>query len=97
MRNAAERKLFAPSPGKGGCHGINSAVHPKPLRFDDEATRLMGEAFDPACKDLPHTGHRVREIIARRIIKAALKGERDPVRLRKAGLAGLGRTRYERP
>ena len=32
----------------------------------------------------------VREIIAKRIIKAAKKGERDPVRLRAAGLAALG-------
>jgi hypothetical protein len=60
--------------------------------FDDEATRLMGEAFDAACKDLHDTGQPalVREIIANRIIKAAKKGERDPARLRKAGLAALG-------
>ena len=60
--------------------------------FDDEATRLMGEAFDAACKDLHDTGQPalVREIIAKRIIKAAKKGERDPARLRKAGLAALG-------
>ena len=60
--------------------------------FDDEATRLMGEAFDAVCKDLRDTGQPalVQEIIARRIIKAATKGERDPVRLRKAGLAALG-------
>jgi hypothetical protein len=32
----------------------------------------------------------VREIIAKRIIEAAKKGERDPVRLRNAGLAALG-------
>ena len=32
----------------------------------------------------------VREIIAKRIIEAAEKGERDPVRLRDAGLAALG-------
>jgi hypothetical protein len=32
----------------------------------------------------------VREIIAKRIIVAAKKGERDPVRLRNAGLAALG-------
>ena len=60
--------------------------------FDDEETRLMGEAFDAACKDLHDTGQPalVREIIAKRIIKAATKGERDPVRLRNAGLAALG-------
>jgi hypothetical protein len=60
--------------------------------FDDEATRLMGEAFDAACKGLRDTGQPalVREIIARRIIRAATKGERDPARLRAAGLAALG-------
>jgi hypothetical protein len=60
--------------------------------FDDEATRLMGKAFDAACKDLHDTGQLalVREGIAKRIIKAATKGERDPARLRAAGLAALG-------
>ena len=32
----------------------------------------------------------VHEVIAKRIIKAAMKGERDPARLRAAGLAALG-------
>ena len=60
--------------------------------FDDEATRLIGEAFDAVCKDLDDTGQPalVREIIAKRIIRAAAKGERDPARLRAAGLAALG-------
>jgi hypothetical protein len=59
--------------------------------FDDEATRLMGEAFDAACKGLRDTGQPsvVQEVIAKRIIKAAMKGERDPVRLCAAGLAAL--------
>jgi hypothetical protein len=64
--------------------------------FDDEATRLIGEAFDAACgDDLHDTGQHalVREIIAKRIVEAAKKGERDPVRLRAAGLAAL---RYDR-
>jgi hypothetical protein len=60
--------------------------------FDDEATRLIGEAFDAACKGLRDTGQPalVREIIAKRIIEAAKKGECDPARLRAAGLAALG-------
>jgi hypothetical protein len=60
--------------------------------FDDETARLMGEAFDAVCKDLDDTGQPalVREIIAKRIIEAARTGERDPVRLRNAGLAALG-------
>jgi hypothetical protein len=62
------------------------------FHFDDEATRLMDEAFDAVCKDLDDTGQPalVREIIANRIIEAAKKGERDPIRLREAGLAALG-------
>ena len=44
--------------------------------FDDETTRLMGEAFDAACKGLRDTGQPsvVQEVIAKRIIKAAMKG-----------------------
>jgi hypothetical protein len=39
--------------------------------FDDEATRIMGEALDAACVGLPDTGQPavVREIIAKRIIE----------------------------
>jgi hypothetical protein len=60
--------------------------------FDDEATRIMGEAFDAACGGLQDTGQPalVREIIAKRITEAAKKSERDPARLRAAGLAALG-------
>jgi hypothetical protein len=52
----------------------------------------MGEAFDTACKDLHDTGQPpiVYEVIAVRIISAAKNGERDPVRLRNAGLSALG-------
>jgi hypothetical protein len=59
--------------------------------FDDGMTHIMGEAFDAACKELHDAGQPaiVHEIIAKRIIDAAKKGERDPVRLRDIGLAGL--------
>jgi hypothetical protein len=62
------------------------------IAFDDLTTRVMGEAFDAACKDLHDKGQPtiVYEVIARRIIDAAEKGERDPVQLRNVGLAGLG-------
>ena len=61
-------------------------------RPGDEASRITGEPFDAACKALQDTRQHTlaREIIAKRIIEAAKKGERDPVRLRKAGLAALG-------
>lgn len=60
--------------------------------FDDQATELMGKAFDAACQDLHDKGQPaiVYEVIAKRIIDAARNGERDPVQLRKIGLAGLG-------
>jgi hypothetical protein len=60
--------------------------------FDDGMTRIIGEAFDEACKELHDTGQPaiVYEVIAKRIIEAAKIGERDPVRLRNAGLAALG-------
>ena len=60
--------------------------------FDDNATKIMGEAFDSACKELHDKGQPeiVYEVIAKRIIDVARKGERDPVRLRKAGLTALG-------
>jgi hypothetical protein len=60
--------------------------------FDDHATGIMGEAFDAACRELHDKGQPtiVYEVIARRIIDAARNGERDPVRLRNLGLAGLG-------
>jgi hypothetical protein len=58
--------------------------------FDDDATRIMGEAFDRR-KTLHDKGQPqiVYEVIAKRIIDAAKNGERDPVRLRNVGLAGL--------
>ena len=58
--------------------------------FDPEATRVLGQAFDMACALLGHTSQptAVREAIAKRILEAAKAGERDPSRLREAGLTG---------
>jgi hypothetical protein len=62
------------------------------IDFDDAATHVMGEAFEAACAKLNvgHLSKTVAEIIARRIIEAAQKGERDPERLRDAALIALG-------
>jgi hypothetical protein len=59
--------------------------------FDDEATRLMGEAMDAACEGLRDTGQPalVREIIAKRIIEAAKKG-----RARSGSLARCWTSRF---
>ena len=56
--------------------------------FDPVATRTLGQAFDMACALLGHTPQPtgVREAIAKSTIEAAKAGERDPVRLREAGL-----------
>jgi len=73
-------------------HGIDPAFYSSTGDFDDETTRRMGEAFDAARAAL-HDQARpeiVYGIIAKRIIEAAKKGERDPIRLRDAGLAALG-------
>ena len=55
--------------------------------FDDDATQAMGEAFDSALALLGEKFHPtvIHEVIARRIITAARKGERDPGRLRDTG------------
>jgi hypothetical protein len=60
--------------------------------FDDDMTRLLGLAFDAACTELHDTGQPsvVLEILAKRIIEAAQKGEREQVRLRDAALDSLG-------
>ena len=51
--------------------------------FDDDTTLAMGAAFDRACSSLGRSARHdsARELIAKRIIEAATKGERDPVRL----------------
>ena len=49
----------------------------------------MGEAFDLACKLDKGQAVVVRDIIARRIVEVAKKGERDPVRLCEAALHTL--------
>ena len=61
--------------------------------FDDRATKVMGEAFDAACKDLHDTGQPdiVYEVVATRIIEAAKSGERDPDKLRDWTLTAFGR------
>jgi hypothetical protein len=59
--------------------------------FDPEATRILGSAFDKACALLGRTPQptAVREAIAKNIVEAAKQGERDPDRLRDAGLAAV--------
>jgi hypothetical protein len=60
--------------------------------FDYDATRAMTEAFDRACHSLHDLGQPdlVREIVARRIIEVARRGERDPDELCARALQALG-------
>ena len=66
--------------------------------FDDATLRVMGEAFDAACKELHDDGQPlvVQEVIALRIIAAAHKGEHNVTRLRDIALAALQHTRVRR-
>jgi hypothetical protein len=68
-----------------------AAVQLQGAVFDPAATHVMGEAFDCACRSLRGIGQvgSVREIIAKRIIKVAREGERDPDRLCNYALHGL--------
>jgi hypothetical protein len=56
--------------------------------FDPDATQLLGRAFDMACALVGHTPQPAvtRELVAKAIFEAAQRGERDPHRLRDAGL-----------
>lgn len=58
--------------------------------FEPEATAAMGQAFDAACNGLHDAGKdELYELIAKRIVAAASRGELDPVRLRAAGLGWI--------
>ena len=60
--------------------------------FDAEATRSLGNAYDIACRSLHPKGRPpvVQETLARKIIEAAQRGERDPERLATIALGSLG-------
>ena len=60
--------------------------------FDAEATEALGKAYDIACRALHPKGQPpvVQEILAKKIIEVAQRGERDPDRLAAIVLANLG-------
>jgi len=66
--------------------------------FDDATLRIMGLAFDAACKELHDDGQPplVQEVMAQRIIAAAHRGERSEARLRDIALIALQHTRPHR-
>lgn len=59
--------------------------------FDPEFITLLGKAYDMAIAALHNVGQPdvVREVIAKRIIKEARKGERDPAKLCAAALTAF--------
>ena len=61
-------------------------------RFDPEMIRILRAAYDRATAELHDHGHAkvVREIIGKRIVALAAKGERDPERLCDFGLVAAG-------
>ena len=62
-----------------------------PMIVDPDVARALGTALDITCSLLHHkpTSVSVRETIIRNILEAVKQGERDPLRLRDAGLAAL--------
>jgi len=60
--------------------------------FDAEATQALGKAYDVACLSLHPKGQPpvVQEILAKKIIEVAQRGERNPDRLAAIALANLG-------
>jgi len=65
--------------------------------FDPDTTKAMGDAFDAACGHLGGRGQPllVKEIVAKRIIEAARRGEHDPQRLCEEALDALGLNRLQ--
>ena len=60
--------------------------------FDSESVQVLSAAYDRAMRELHDNGQPVlvQEIVAKRIIQLAARGERDPERLSDAALASLG-------
>jgi hypothetical protein len=60
--------------------------------FDHETTQILGKAYDIACRSLHRKGQPpvVQEVLAKKIIEAAERGERDPDRLAGIALGALG-------
>jgi hypothetical protein len=65
--------------------------------FDGATVRNIGRAFGLACKELNDAGQPdvVHEVMIKRIIAAARRGERDVKRLRDAGLTGLRKPNHQ--
>jgi hypothetical protein len=67
-------------------------MHHVTRAFDPEATHSLCIAFDKACSTIAAQDRSefVKELIARRVIALAERGERDPDKLAEATTASLG-------
>lgn len=81
--------LTVPTGGLGGV--IVRPSVPAIGVFDDATIRAIGWAFDAACEELRDAGQPdvVQEVMVKRIIAAARRGERNATQLRDAALIGL--------
>jgi hypothetical protein len=63
--------------------------------FAPELTTAMGDAYDKAIATLPNTDTdlMVRELVAKRIVRLARRGERDPEHLCSSALSGFRKPR----
>jgi hypothetical protein len=59
--------------------------------FDSDEVELLVRVFEAALRDLnlAHGADPATEMVANRIIELALRGERDPVRLRQDAVRGI--------
>lgn len=66
--------------------------------FDPEALETLGKAYDMALASLHDFGQPdvVREVIARRIVKAAKRGERDAAKLCAVALSAFNNDKLMR-
>ena len=66
--------------------------------FGPEVLAALGKAYDMAIEALHDSGQldAVREVVARRIIRAAKKGEHDPARLCTLALAAFNSSKPTR-
>jgi hypothetical protein len=74
--------------------GVVSSIVPilRGSGFDAETTQKLGNAYDIACRSLHVKGQPpvIQETLAKKIIEAAQRGERDPDRLAAIALGILG-------
>jgi hypothetical protein len=63
--------------------------------FAPDLTSAMADAYDKAIASLPNTETdlAVRELVAKRIVRSAWRGERDPEHLCSSALSGFRKPR----